>query len=89
MTNRSQEIGERPPYTMYVYMRHFFFGLVYDSARSKVLDLTLYSSYIPVYGMIKKLVAYSKMKCTSVCVCVCVCVCVRVRVRACVCARSL
>ena len=28
--NRLQEIGERPPYTMYIfYMQHFFLGLVY------------------------------------------------------------
>ena len=31
-TNRLREIGERSPYTMYVYMRRFFFGLVYKPA---------------------------------------------------------
>ena len=33
VTNRLREIGERPPYTMYVYMRRFFFGPVYNSKR--------------------------------------------------------
>ena len=30
VTNRSREIGERPPYTMYVLYAAFLFGLVYS-----------------------------------------------------------
>ena len=37
VANLLREIGERPPHTMYVFMRRFFFGLVYVLFSLKIL----------------------------------------------------